>query len=174
MRYTQERAASEELLRLTIQRMAPQPAAFSPHTYAVWYEYILGINPSLNKAIDRLLNENRKIDDDAIARLYQRYVSDNRQEEINRILREDVKQLLGRLITLTGDTDKKAVLYGDNLQAYGQQLLEKPLRRLDGLQVSASHRVPLQEPELGAVHGAAEVSVPEAAADLEDVARAAA
>jgi diguanylate cyclase len=126
VKYIQKREASEELLRLTIQRMAPQPAAFSPHTYTVWYEYILGINPRLNADIDRLLEDKRKIDDDAIARLYQRYIADERQEEVTRILREDVRHLLGKLIALTRDTDNKAQLYGSNLQSFGKQLLSLP------------------------------------------------
>lgn len=143
MRYTQERGASEEMLRLVIQRMAAQPAAFTPHTYAVWYEYILGINHRLNLELDRLQAEDREIDDDAIFRLFKRYVSDDRQQEINRLLREDIKQLLSRLINLTGDTDKKAILYGDNLQAYGEQLLTKPdpdtLNQLIDIMVNDTH-----------------------------------
>ena len=126
MKYTQERKASEELLRLILQRMAPQPAAFTPHTYTVWYEYILGINPGLSTELERLLQNERKIDDETIAQLYQRYIADERQEEVHRVLREDVKKMLGKLIALTGDTSRKTHLYESNLQSFTQQLRNNP------------------------------------------------
>ena len=49
MRYEQDRNASGEILRLLIQKMAAHPAAFTPLTYTVWYEFVTGINPALSK-----------------------------------------------------------------------------------------------------------------------------
>lgn len=127
--YSQERKASEEILRLVIQRMADHPAAFTPHTYAVWYEYVLGINPDLNAEMDRLMGNNQKLGDDAIEQLYAYHVSEFKQG-INRLLREDVKQMLNKLIDITEETDKHTQLFSDRLQSYGDQLRANPTSTL--------------------------------------------
>ena len=125
MKYSQPRAASEELLRLTLQKMAAHPAAFTPYTYAVWYEHIMGINPGLSKAIEDLLDNDRTLDDDTISRLYEQHVSECKQE-INRILREDMKHLLSKLIDVASETDRHTQDFGNNLQSYGDQLRSRP------------------------------------------------
>lgn len=125
MKYSQQREASEEILRLVIQKMAGHSAAFTPHTYAVWYEHIMGINPGLSEAVQQLLDDGRLLDDDTISRLYEHHISECRQE-INRILREDMKHLLGKLIDVTEETDRHTQTFGNNLQSYGDQLRAKP------------------------------------------------
>ena len=75
MKYSQQREASEEILRLTLQKMAGHAAAFTPYTYAVWYEHIMGINPGLSQAVQQLLDGGKPIDDDIISRLYEQHVS---------------------------------------------------------------------------------------------------
>lgn len=125
MKYAQERKASEETLRLVIQRMAVHPAAFTPHAYAVWYEHLLGINPALSIEIGQLLDSNKQLDDEVVAHLHELHVSENRHE-INRILREDIKHLLGKLIDVAADTQQHAESFGSSLQMYGDQLRVKP------------------------------------------------
>lgn len=61
MRYAENHEASGEILRLLIQKMAGHPAAFNPLTYAVWYEFTVGINPALNQAVSNFLNEGKKL-----------------------------------------------------------------------------------------------------------------
>ena len=57
MKYENDRSASEEILRLLIPKMAEHPAAFTPQSYAVWYEYATGINPALSETITKLLDK---------------------------------------------------------------------------------------------------------------------
>lgn len=125
MKYSQQREASEEILRLVIQKMAGQPAAFTPHAYAVWYEHIMGINPGLSEAVHRLLDDGKQLDDDTVSHLYEQHVSECKQE-INRILREDMKHLLSKLINVTDETDKRTQSFGNSLQNYGDQLRASP------------------------------------------------
>jgi diguanylate cyclase len=75
-RYPQTRAQSAELFRMALQRMSEHDAAFSPQTYAVWYEHLAGINPRLSYALERRLKEQPQLDDDAIAALYEAHVAE--------------------------------------------------------------------------------------------------
>ena len=124
-KYSQERKASEEILRLVIQKMAAHPATFTPHTYAVWYEFVMGVNSDLSLEMDKLLGSGQQLNDDTIERLYQSHVSECKQD-IDRILREDMKQMLSRLINITAETDKHTQSFGNSLQDYGDQLRTKP------------------------------------------------
>jgi diguanylate cyclase len=124
LRYTQERKASEEILRLIIQKMAVHPAAFTPHTYAVWYEYLMGINFELNLEMDQLLVNERLLDDETISRLYENHVSECRQD--NKRIREEISDLFEKIIVATSETNKQTLSFGDQLQNYGDQLRAKP------------------------------------------------
>lgn len=121
MKYEQDRNASGEILRLLIQKMAGHPAAFTPLNYSVWYEFLTGINPALSEAISKRLDNGDKLDDDAIEKLYIKYVSECNMD-VQRVLRDDIQQLLGKIAGFTEETDKQALQFGDSLQAYGDTL----------------------------------------------------
>lgn len=121
MKYSQERKTSEEILRLVLQRMAAHPASFTPHTYAVWYEYVLGINPGLSTEMGQFLDQGKLLDDETITYLYGNHISECRQE-YSRILQDDMKSLLSKLLEVTAETDKRTQSFGDNLHNYGEQL----------------------------------------------------
>ncbi|MBI3902917.1 MAG: GGDEF domain-containing protein [Nitrosomonadales bacterium] len=121
MKYAQDRNASGEILRLLIQKMAAQPAAFTPPNYAVWYEFATGINPALTEAMSKLLDGGQKLDDEAIDKLYAKFVSECNVDD-ERILREDVQKLLGKIAGFTAETNKQASEFGNNLQVYGDTL----------------------------------------------------
>ena len=55
MRYQDSKEYSGELLRLVLPLMSEHKAALNPVSYAVWYEYVSGINPELTigRRIDR-------------------------------------------------------------------------------------------------------------------------
>lgn len=125
MKYSQQREASEEILRLVLQKMAAQPAAFTPHAYAVWYEHVIGINPGLSEEMERLLESGKLLDDDTVSHLYEQHITECKQQ-INRILREDMKQLLGKLIAITSETDRRTQSFGNSLQSYGNELRTHP------------------------------------------------
>ena len=104
MKYEQDRASSGEILRLLIQKMAGHPAAFTPITYSVWYEFSTGINPALNEAMTQLLDRGDKLDDDTIEKLYLKYVSEC-NIDVQRILREDIQKLLVKLAGSAEETN---------------------------------------------------------------------
>ena len=124
MKYEQDQNASAEILRLVIQKMSVHPAAFTPQNYAVWYEFVTGINGSLNHTLNKLLDTGFKLDDDTIEKLYLKYVSEC-NTDIERALREEIRKLLEEVAGATEKTDKQADQFGNSLQKYGESLKQK-------------------------------------------------
>lgn len=121
MKYTQNRDESGEILRMALQKMAAQPAAFTPPNYTVWYECLAGINPGLNEAVNANLALGRPLGDDDIDKLYLRFIS-SRGLDAERVLRDDIQKLLIDLAGFTAETDRQALDFGNSLQAYGDSL----------------------------------------------------
>jgi diguanylate cyclase len=125
VKYEHDRQASEEILRLLIQKMAEHPAAFTPQSYAVWYEYVTAINPALSETISKLLDSGEKLDDAAIERLYLKFVSECNMD-VEWALREDIQQLLKKLAESTKETDNQAHRFDTSLHVYGDTLKQNP------------------------------------------------
>lgn len=121
MKYSQDREASGEILRLLIQEMAKHPAAFTPLNYSVWYEHKSGINHSLSDAIGRLHDNRENFDDAAIERLYFEYISEL-DTKVERAIRESMLQVLSRFAEFTKETDIQASKFSDSLKVYNDVL----------------------------------------------------
>ena len=120
-RYTQDKAASAEILRLLLQKMAAHPAAFTPFTYALWYEFITGINPPLSKAVNVLLDDKRPIDDDTVHQLYAEHIADG-DIEAEQAFKHNMQKVLENLAKFTEATDDEAGKFNAGLQKHGEKL----------------------------------------------------
>ena len=76
MRYQDSKEYSGELLRLVLPLMSEHKAALNPVSYAVWYEYVSGINPELTKVVDALIDEKQLLDDHDVQKVFQRFIAD--------------------------------------------------------------------------------------------------
>lgn len=123
MRYNQERKASEECLRLLIGKMALHPASFTPHNYAVWYEYLTGINESLTLELDHLFHEQMPLDDEVIYQLYENHISECSRDSSR--IHEEIKNLVSEIMDISSDAGTQTVSFGNNLRDYGVQLKSK-------------------------------------------------
>lgn len=124
MKYDQERKTSEEILRLLIQKMAEHPAAFTPLSYAVWYEHVTGINPALSEEVEQLLSRQEKLDDTLVDRLYQKHITEFDQE-VEQSLRQQIFLLLSKIAEFTCTTDNEAKKFSTSLQTYSNALQQK-------------------------------------------------
>jgi diguanylate cyclase len=130
MRYEQDRNTSGEILRILIQKMASHPAAFTPLSYTVWYEFVTGINPALSEELGKLIDKGVELDDKAIEKLYAKHIAAFDAEE----QQESLQLLLGKIAGFTEETDRQAHQFGNSLQAYGDTLKENlDAPRLDAL-----------------------------------------
>lgn len=121
MRYTQTKEESGELLRLAIPRMARHPAAFNPINFAVWYEYLAGINQELAQAFDRLEAEHHPLDDTEITRLYRSHIEGPQAAVVSR-LESGFDAILKELGACATEFGSRAHRYDDSLGEAGRAL----------------------------------------------------
>lgn len=74
MRYQQSCSESAELMRLILPRVARHGGTYVPTTYAVWFEYLAGVNPALAEAIDTRLKSPEVLAQPEIEQLYSRHI----------------------------------------------------------------------------------------------------
>jgi diguanylate cyclase len=122
--YRETKEASAELLRLILQRMGGQPAAFTPPTYAIWYEFLAGINMPLRSAMEKRLEGGGEITTELAQELFDRYVSES-NPEAQKAFRENMNRLLenlGKFAELTGNETER---FSAGLKAQGDKLSQE-------------------------------------------------
>jgi len=114
MRYHDSVEQSAEYLRLALQRMTRQDAGLHPVSYALWYEYVAGINPALNAEVDALTRDGGRLTDATTYALYHKYVADLDQEASRRIS-TSVQQIVA-------EVSESAAAAGDHASRFGNTL----------------------------------------------------
>ena len=114
MKYGHSVAQSAEYLRLALQRMSQQAAGLHPVSYAVWYEYVSGMNSALRNEMDRLLSGNSKLDDATIDALYEKYLAEMDAKTASRI-GDSINQLVAQV-------SESALQAGDQASRFGTSL----------------------------------------------------
>jgi diguanylate cyclase len=120
-KYVQDKAASAELLRLILQKMAAHPAAYNPSTYAVWYEFLAGINPSLSEAMNNLLNAKGLLTTEIAQKFFDLNISDCSLQAQD-AFRQDMQKLLDNLARFAESTGTETDRFSAGLQKYGETL----------------------------------------------------
>lgn len=121
-------AASAELMRLVLQKMAQNPAKINPRTFSVWFDHLAGFSVSLDQAINELQSNNTPIDDAQIIRLFRRFVSECNLD-VQDLIRNKTKSLLTDIQTRTRETGQQASHYDTHLQ--------RSVELMDGEQTTA-------------------------------------
>lgn len=75
MNYLVSKAKSAEYLRLAIEKMTKQDAAFHPVNYAVWYEYVSGSHQRLADAVDTLLLQHQRLSEAQICQIFEEHIA---------------------------------------------------------------------------------------------------
>ena len=119
MKYPHSKEESSEYLRLALPLMARQDAALHPVSYAVWYEYVSGINHTLTIATDTLLAKGVPLAEDDIKMLFERHVADVCNEAASAIV-AGFHQVLGDISQSTEVAAKEADVFGATLQRITQ------------------------------------------------------
>lgn len=100
--------SSSEIFRLSLLQLGKLKLPLTPVNYALIYFYHSGDDLDLNEALEPLLAEPSKWNDEKALELFDRYVCAQSSSEANRKLREEllttVANILGMLIDLAGKT----------------------------------------------------------------------
>lgn len=114
MEYKHTKTESAEYLRLALPLMSKHDAPLHPISYAVWYEYVSGMNRALNEAVDTLSARGVPLTGEDIEALFNRHVAD-----VTNVAAASLTQEFQRIITgiaaSTGEVSKDADHFGQTL-----------------------------------------------------------
>ncbi len=121
MRYAETKQQSSELLRLIIPLLSQHQAACNPMTYALWYEYVAGLNPSLKQAMDKMIDEAKTLTDMGAEKLYRRHIL-GREDEAQDKYESGFKRLVDDVSEAATTAKEKASDYVSALDRHGSNL----------------------------------------------------
>jgi diguanylate cyclase len=114
MRYQETREQTAELLRLVLPQMAKHAAGFHPLSYAVWYEYLAGINLHLSAALEARIAECGALNDCDIFGLYERFLATRDAQTSSHVS--------AQIARLVEEVDGAALMAGEKVRHYGAEL----------------------------------------------------
>lgn len=132
MRYQQSPSESAELLRLALPKMSRLGSGYHPVSYAVWYEYVAGINLTLKDRVDRLVADGAPLSDDHTYSVYRECIVEPwgaQAAKVNQGLQEAIKDFAGT----AGEVKGQLGSFDSSLEkfsfALGSEDDEDPARR---------------------------------------------
>ena len=120
-RYRETVNQSAEYLRLLLPLMSRQAAALHPISYAIWYEYVAGINPPLKAAIDELTQDGAVLDEAATAELFRKYIAELDEKTAQR-LRRGFHKVLSDMAQSAAHAEGRAERFGKELAQWSEEL----------------------------------------------------
>ena len=116
MNYKESREQSAEILRAVLAHLGQNDAAFNPVSFALWYEYVAGINPGLTQALAPLLQAGTRLNDAMVLQLFRAHIAPVDQQA--------VEQISGRIAQAMVGLEETATRTGDDAGRFGDQLNE--------------------------------------------------
>jgi diguanylate cyclase len=114
MKHSDDVSKAVELLKRTLPEMNKRNIATTPNNYAIWYEYIIGDNADLTKAIKELDSKRTVYSLEILQELYEKHISDAHEAAVNQ-LSNSVKEIIHEFLT-------KVNKEGEGLSDYAQTL----------------------------------------------------
>lgn len=114
MKYSHSKIESAEYLRLTLPHMSKHDAPMDPISYAVWYEYVSGMNNALKAATDAYLLRDALLSAADVQQLFNQHIADINSETVASIS-EAFQRIISGISTSTGDVAKEADQFGKTL-----------------------------------------------------------
>jgi len=121
MRYEEPKERSAEVLRAALGHMGQHDASYNPVTFAVWYEFVAGINPRLSQALEDCLRSGAKVDDETVARLYHDFIAQADNQAIQQISTELQRVMTGMAENAT-TTGQRAGAFGEQIDGLAAAL----------------------------------------------------
>lgn len=126
MKYHDSFAKSAEYLGPTLSLMAKQAAAMDPVSYAVWYEYVAGINPALKATIDEHLKNGEVLDEKITSDIFKLHVVDSEQKAAQ-LLSKGFQKVMAEMSNSAAQAGDQAGQFGTALEQWAaEQVASNP------------------------------------------------
>lgn len=116
---------SAKILRHAVPKMSELNIPVTPDNYAVWYEYYLGINLDLKRAIDGLISNGISFCTEVNAGLHKNYIQEKSPEVIENVQIE-TQIIINTLLTKITKLSHGTTGISDSLAEFNQELKQKP------------------------------------------------
>lgn len=121
MEYHDSIEKSAEYLRLALPLMTKQAAGLHPVSYAIWYEYVSGMNPALRQRIDELTRNGQVLDDQAAHRLYRDHIAEIDEATAQRVS-QGFEKIMADISASTSHAAGEAGQFGQVLERWSVDL----------------------------------------------------
>ncbi|QFY44390.1 GGDEF domain-containing protein [Candidatus Methylospira mobilis] len=121
MRYQESVEESVTFVKQIMPLMAKHSAPMNPISFAVWYEYISGVNPRLKTAMDLALTEKTVLDGDTMEALYRRFIV-VLNEDVMAQLPLELQRLMANASQSVAITEQEVEHYSHSLQQFSEKL----------------------------------------------------
>ncbi|MFN4148236.1 MAG: GGDEF domain-containing protein, partial [Rhodocyclaceae bacterium] len=136
MEYHHSIEQSAEYLRMALPLMTRQAAALHPISYAVWYEYVSGINPPLRQRIDELTSGDRVLDEAMVQQLYRDHIAEI-DEAIARRVSQSFDKVMSDIDASTAHAAAEAGKFGEALARWSADVAAGNSEAVDPASIDA-------------------------------------
>ncbi len=128
MRYLDSMSRSAEHLRAALPLMTRQGAALHPVSYAIWYEFVSGTTPDLNRRIQALTQDGATLDEAQTWALFRQYVAEP-ESEATRRLSDGFQQVMDTMAASAAQAGQETARLDTSLSSWVEQLLGNPAQQ---------------------------------------------
>ncbi len=115
MQYEHDTAQAAEYSREAIERIKREKLPATPDCYELWYVYYSGQSQDITRAIDILVANKQKLTEERCKELFQRFLSENRNEDSIRQAGEQINATLRNVTGVVQDVKSATHKYSDKL-----------------------------------------------------------
>lgn len=117
-----EQKEAAEYLRLALPLMAKHDVSVTPRNYAVWYEYVAGVNDALRTRMNELMDEMKTIPAEQHDRLFREYIA-TEELALADYVREALRKLLAGASETVSSANTEFLHYEDILREADRNLV---------------------------------------------------
>ena len=121
MEYHDSIEKSAEYLRLALPLMMKHTAGLHPISYAVWYEYVSGMNPSLRRRIDELTQNDQVLDEKTVQQLYRDHIAEIDETVAHRVS-QGFEKVMADISASTAQAADEAGQFGQALEQWSADI----------------------------------------------------
>lgn len=122
MQYNHDKSQSTEYAASAMERIKLEQLSAMPHVFELWYVYFSGQSPEVTKAIDILIANKQKINDQRCEELYQRFLSEEREENAIRKAGDQIHNTIQNVSGVVRDVKSATSEYSDRLGGMSSQI----------------------------------------------------
>jgi diguanylate cyclase len=122
VQYNHDKTQASEYAASAMERVKIEGLSPTPHVFELWYVYFSGQSPEVTKAIDILIANKQKITDQRCNELYQRFLSEERDEVAIRKAGDQIHSTIQNVSGVVRDVKSATTEYSGKLDGVSHRM----------------------------------------------------